>query len=257
MADANNGAKITLYWLEKSRSQRILWLLEELGVSYELKTFKRGSDMLAPPELKKIHPLGKSPVITIETEHTDKPLVLAESGAISEYLCDHFDSAGKLVPKRYAEGKEGQVGGESEEWMRFRYFMHYAEGTLMPFLVFKLVMDTVKNAPGMPFFIKPIPRLVASKVEEMFVLPNVNANFTFLEERLKTAPDGGPFLCGKQLTAADIMMSFPVIAAASRVPLKEQYPKLQEYVDRLQQEEGYKKAVAKVVEVDGKFDASL
>lgn len=159
MSDANKGAKITLYWfvssttipskiianlprLEKSRSQRILWLLEELGVSYELKTFKRGSDMLAPPELKEIHPLGKSPVITIETEHSDKPLVLAESGAISEYLCDHFDS-GKLVPKRYPEGKEDQVGAESEEWMRYRYFMHYAEGTLMPFLVFKLVMDSM------------------------------------------------------------------------------------------------------------------
>ncbi|PLB44539.1 putative glutathione S-transferase [Aspergillus steynii IBT 23096] len=256
MADANKGAKITLYWLEKSRSQRILWLLEELGVSYELKTFKRGADMLAPPELKKIHPLGKSPVITIETEHSDKPLLLAESGAISEYLCDHFGN-GNLVPQRYQDGKEGQVGAESEEWMRYRYFMHYAEGSLMPFLVFKLVMDTVKNAPGMPFFIKPIPRLVASKVEELFVYPNVFANFNFLEERLKTAPDGGPFLCGKQLTAADIMMSFPVIAASGRVPLKDQYPKLQEYVDRLQQEEGYKKAVEKVIEVEGKFDASL
>lgn len=109
----------------------------------------------------------------------------------------------------------------------------------------------------MPFFLKPIPRLVASKVEDLFVLPNVTKNFKFLEERLNTAPDGGPFLCGKQLTAADIMMSFPVIAASGRVPLKEEYPKLQEYVDRLQQEEGYKKAVEKVIEVDGKFDATL
>lgn len=119
------------------------------------------------------------------------------------------------------------------------------------------VHPAVKNAPGMPFFLKPIPRLVASKVEDLFVLPNVTKNFKFLEERLNTAPDGGPFLCGKQLTAADIMMSFPVIAASGRVPLKEEYPKLQEYVDRLQQEEGYKKAVEKVIEVDGKFDATL
>lgn len=140
MTDVNKGANITLYWLEQSRSQRIVWLFEELGLTYNLKTFKRTSEMLAPPELKKIHPLGKSPVITIETEQSEKPLVLAESGNITEYLCDHFGGE-KLIPKRYPEGKEGAVGGETEEWMRYRYFMHYAEGTLMPFLVFQLVMD--------------------------------------------------------------------------------------------------------------------
>ncbi|KAL4891583.1 glutathione S-transferase [Aspergillus ambiguus] len=253
---ANQGATITLYWLEKSRSQRICWLLEELGLEYNLKTFKRHPEtMLAPPELKKIHPLGKSPVLTVETPNTTKPLVLAESAAIVEYLCDHF-GGDKLVPRRYPAGQEGQIGAESEEWMRYRYFMHYAEGTLMPFLVMQLVMDTLKDAP-VPFFIKPIPRIVAKQVESAFLHRNVFANFDFLEERLQSAPDGGPFLCGKQLTAADIMMSFPVIAAAMRIPLQDKYPRLAAYVDTLEKQDGYRRAVAKVEEIEGKFEASL
>ncbi|KAF9887366.1 hypothetical protein FE257_010221 [Aspergillus nanangensis] len=256
MADNNKGAKITLYWLEKSRSHRILWLLEELGLTYILKTFKRHPEtMLAPPELKTIHPLGKSPVLTIEAPGAPKPLVLAESGVIVEYLCDHF-GGDKLIPARYPEGKEGMIAAESDEWMRYRYYMHYAEGSLMPFLVMQLVMDTLKDAP-VPFFIKPIPRIVAYKVEQMFLHRNVFANFDFLEEQLKTAPGGGPFLCGSQVTAADIMMSFPVIAASMRLPFGEKYPMLAAYVEKLQEQDGYKRAVAKVEEVDGTFSASL
>lgn len=111
-------------------------------MKYELKTFKRRSDKLAPTELKQIHPLGKSPLLTLEPPGATEPIVLAESGAIVEYLCDHFGSAKPtLVPERYKPGLEGQVGGESEEWMRYRYFMHYTEGSLMPFLVMTLVND--------------------------------------------------------------------------------------------------------------------
>ena len=107
-------------------------------MDYEVKTYKR-QRMLAPPEFKKIHPLGKSPIISIETENTPKPIVLAESGLIAEYLIDHL--APRLVPKRYAEGKEGQLGGETESWLRYRYYMHYAEGSLMPFLLIQLVVN--------------------------------------------------------------------------------------------------------------------
>lgn len=114
----------------------------------------------------------------------------------------------------------------------------------------------MKDAP-VPFFIKPIPRFVASKVEEAFLSRNIFGNFDFLEERLKTAPGGGPYLCGQQLTAADIMMSFPLIAASLRLPLKEKYPHLAKYVERIQAEEGYQRAVKKVEEIDGKFQASL
>lgn len=127
--------------LEKSRAQRIVWLLEELNIPYEIETFKRKADMTAPDELKKIHPLGKSPVITISTLNCPEPLALAESAVIIEYLCTHF-GGGKLIPERYAEGKEGQVGGETEAWMRYQYFMHYTEGSLAPFLVMKVVMDS-------------------------------------------------------------------------------------------------------------------
>ncbi|KAL2795113.1 glutathione S-transferase [Aspergillus keveii] len=253
---ASKDTKVTLYWLEQSRSQRILWLLEELNVPYEVKTFKRGRDMKAPAELKKIHPLGKSPVISIESPATSEPIVIAESGMIVEYLCDHF-GGDKLIPARYAAGKEGQVGGETEEWLRYRYYMHFSEGSLMPFLVFKLVTDTIKNPPGVPFFIKPIPRLVANQVEEQFVNPNIFATFDFLEDQLKTAPAGGPFFCGNKVTAADIMLSFPLIAANIRIPLSEKYPLLAKYVQSIEQQEGYKRAVEKIKEVDGKFEASL
>lgn len=108
---------------------------------YEVKTFKRGKDMLAPKELKEIHPLGKSPVISVQGPNSSKPIVIAESGMITEYLCDHF-GGDKLIPARYVEGKEGQIGGETEEWLRYRYYMHFSEGSLMPFLVFKLVTDS-------------------------------------------------------------------------------------------------------------------
>ena len=138
MADTKQPATITLHWLEVSRSHRILWLLEELQIPYELKTYKRGKDMLADPKLKEVHPLGKSPVITIETPGAEKPLVIAESAAIVEYLCDYYGK--RLVPKRYREGKEDQIGGESESWIRHRYFMHYAEGSIMPLMLMALIV---------------------------------------------------------------------------------------------------------------------
>ncbi|KAI9932304.1 hypothetical protein ASPWEDRAFT_39814 [Aspergillus wentii DTO 134E9] len=255
MSDANKGAKITLYWLEQSRSHRILWLLEELNLTYELKTFKRGADKLAPPELKEIHPLGKSPVISIDIPGSSKPMVLAESGLITEYLCDHFGGE-RLVPKRYVDGKEGQLAGETEEWMRYRYFMHYAEGSLMPLLVMQLVMQSIRDAP-IPFFLKPITHIVASKVEQAFLNRNHAAHFAFLEDQLKTAPNGGKYLCGKDLTAADILMSFPVIAATLRLVDANKFPKLAAYSETLQGHEAYKRAVAKVEQVDGKFEASM
>ncbi|KAF7720176.1 Uncharacterized protein PECH_007396 [Penicillium ucsense] len=260
MTDYNKGCKITLYWLEQSRSHRILWLLEELKLNYELKTYKRRADKLAPSELKKVHPLGKSPVVTIEAPGAEKPLVLAESGAIVEYLCDHFgDTQPSLVPERYQAGRENQPGGEREEWLRYRYYMHYVEGTLMPYLVMSLVNDAVRNSP--PFFLRPITGLVASQVEASFLTRNINSNLAFLEEQLKTAPEGGPYICGKALTAADILLSFPVIAGSGRLlkdeEQKAKYPLLLAYVQRLEGSEGYKKAVAKVEQVEGKFSASM
>jgi glutathione S-transferase len=126
--------------LEQSRSQRILWLIEELKLPYELVIFHRNPQThFAPPELKKIHALGKSPVISVQHPGNPEPVVVAESAFIVEYLLDHFGQESTLLPKRYKAGREGQVGGETEEWMRFRYFMHYAEGSIMPFMTVALV----------------------------------------------------------------------------------------------------------------------
>ncbi len=132
--------------LEKSRSQRVLWLLEECKIDYELKTFKR-INMLAPSELKEIHPLGKSPIVIVESEANPKPLVLAESGPLMEYLIDHFSP--HLAPERYQKGKDGEVGGETEGWVRYRYYMHYAEGSLTPFLIFSLLFNGKYNPERM------------------------------------------------------------------------------------------------------------
>jgi glutathione S-transferase len=119
----------------------MLWLLEELEVSYDVKVYHRQSNMLAPPELEKVHPLGKSPVITVEAPGSSEPVVLAESGFIFQYLCDHFAQGKTIVPKRWKEGQEGKFLGETEAWMRYSYLLHYAEGSFMPNLVMYLVLS--------------------------------------------------------------------------------------------------------------------
>jgi len=251
--------KIKVYWLEKSRSQRIVWLLEELNVPYEIEVFHRDKKtMLAPPELKKVHPLGKSPVVGVTPVGSSEPLILAESGFITEYLVEHFGKESTLAPKRYKEGMEGKVGGETEEWFRYRYYMHYAEGSLMTLMLLSLVASNIKNAP-VPFFIKPITGKIVGNLHDSFINPNFVTHFGFLESQLASSPGGGKYLCGPNLTGADILMSFPLIAGRGRSGqlTKEKYPKLWAYVDALEAEPGYKKAADKIIEIDGKFEASV
>ncbi|KAK2762322.1 hypothetical protein FQN54_001332 [Arachnomyces sp. PD_36] len=252
---ANKGATITLYWLEQSRSQRILWMLEELGLSYNLKTFKRGKDMLAGPELKEIHPLGKSPVVSVETPDTSEPVVLAESGAIVEFLSEHFGTW--LIPKRYEDGKEGKIGAETETWRRYRFFMHYAEGSLMSLLLLSLMTNVIKTSP-VPFFIRPVTNRVAGKIHDGFLDRNFDTHFTFLENQIQSTPNGGEFLCGTELTGADILMSFPLGAAKQRGLINEtQHPGLCSYVDRLNERDASKNALAKLEEVGESISPSL
>jgi glutathione S-transferase len=259
--------------LEQSRSQRILWLLEELKLFYELQIFHRNpKSHFAPPELKKIHALGKSPVISVKHPDSSEPVIVAESAFIVEYLLDHFGQESTLLPKRYKEGQEGKVGGETEQWMRFKYFLHYAEGSLMPYMTVALValrmslpilsassQDTncrpeIKNAP-LPFFLKPITATVSSKIFNTFLIPNFKTHFDFLEESLNSSPEEGKYLCGPHLTGADILLSFPLIAGKERSGLSaETYPKLYAYVNGLEEESGYKAAVRKISEIDGKFE---
>jgi glutathione S-transferase len=125
--------------LDDSRAQRVLWLLEELNLQYDVEIFHRDKSMLAPPELKKIHPLGKAPVISI-TPPGGEPVALAESGFIVQYLCDHFAQGTTMTPPRWKPGQEGKIGGETDEWMRYQYFLYYAEGSFMPALLLALVV---------------------------------------------------------------------------------------------------------------------
>jgi glutathione S-transferase len=212
---------IVVHHLNNSRSQRVLWLLEELGVEYEVKRYERNAEtMLAPPELKKVHPLGKSPVVT------DGGATIAESGAIVEYLVDRYGD-GRLVP---APG--------SPERLRYTYWLHYAEGSAMPPLLLKLVFARVETAP-MPFFVKPIARAIAGRARSSFIEPQIKLHLDYMEGELGKSP----WFAGNDFTAADIQMSFPLEAAASRGGLDASRPKLMTFLERIHARPAYKRAL--------------
>jgi glutathione S-transferase len=214
-------AMITVHHLNNSRSQRVLWLLEELGLAYEIKKYQRNPQtMLAPPELRAVHPLGKSPVIT------DDGQTIAESGAIIEYLLE-----------RYGNGRLQPAAGTPER-LQFRYWMHFAEGTAMSPLLLKLIFERIKVTP-MPFFAKPIARGIANKVLGAMVDPNLARQLDFMEAELgKTS-----WFAGHEFSAADIQMSFPVEASAQRAGLDASRPKLMDYLKRIHARPAYKKAL--------------
>ena len=211
---------ITVHHLNNSRSQRILWLLEELGVSYEIRRYQRDAKTsLAPPELLRVHPLGKSPVIT------DGDLTLAESGAIIEYLVERYGK-GALIPPQ-----------GSPERLRYIYWLHFAEGTAMPPLVMKLVFNRIEKGP-MPFFARPIARGIVRKVKAGFIDPNLERIVTYIEAELERSD----WFAGDAFTAADIQMSFPVEAAASRVGAR---PNMTKFLERIHARPAYKRALEK------------
>ena len=212
---------ITVHHLEHSRSQRVLWLLEELGLPYEIQHYKRDpKTSLAPPELRQVHPLGKSPVIT-DGEHA-----VAESGAIIEYLVE-----------RHGQGRLAPPPG-SDERLRYTYWLHFAEGSAMPPLLLTLVFDKVKNAP-LPFFAKPIARGIAAKVMDSFVTPNLKGQLDFMEAELKARP----WFAGDTFSAADVQMSFPLEAAAQRAGLDGSRPRLMDWLKRIHARPAYQRAL--------------
>ncbi|KAF7532625.1 hypothetical protein G7Z17_g13618 [Cylindrodendrum hubeiense] len=259
---ATEQPKITLHWLDRSRSQRILWLLDELKLPYELEIYHRNKETrLAPPELEKVHPLGKSPVVTITAPGEDEPVVLAESGFITQYLVDNTPEGSKLMPQRWKDGMEGKLGGETEAWMRYQYYLHFAEGTFMPTMVLALFIGALRSGK-VPFFIRPITSIVANRIFASFIFPNTRRNLVLMEKHLSTS--GGAYLCGDSLSAADILMSFPLIAAKDSLDSfgsfeggswRNEFPRVAEYVTKLEAEEGYKASVAKITEIDGEFEA--
>ncbi|HEY4143700.1 glutathione S-transferase [Pinirhizobacter sp.] len=212
---------IIVHHLNNSRSQRVLWLLEELGLDYELKRYQRDSrTMLAPPELKRVHPLGKSPVITEDNR------TVAESGAIIEYLLERH-GRGRLVPPAGSEGK-----------LRYTYWLHYAEGSAMPPLLLKLVFSRIETAP-MPFFAKPIARKIAQKGQKTYIDPQIRLHLDYLEDEL--GKNG--WFAGDEFTAADIQMSFPLEAAAARIDLDGAYPRLAAFLQRIHARPAYQRAL--------------
>ena len=212
---------ILVHHLNNSRSQRVLWLLEELGVPYEVRRYERDAKtMLAPPELLAVHPLGKSPVIV------DGDVTVAESGAIIEYLIDRY-GAGRLIP---AAG--------TPERLRYTYWLHYAEGSAMPPLLLKLVFDRVAKAP-VPWPVSAISRRIAGTVQNTFIAPQLKRHLDYLETELAAHA----WFAGEQFTAADVQMSFPLEAAVSRAGLNSSRPHLMAYLDRIHARDAYKRAL--------------
>ncbi len=212
---------ITVHHLNNSRSQRVLWLLEELELPYEIKRYERDpKTMLAPPSLQKVHPLGKSPVIT------DGDLTLAESGAIVEYLVDRYGN-GRLKPA---------LG--TPEHLRYTYWLHYAEGSAMPPLLLKLIFDQIEKSP-MLFFVRPIAKSITNRVKSLFIDPQLALHLDYMEAEISKST----WFAGNEFTAADIQISFPLEAALARGGLNSSRPKLMAFLNRIHSRPAYKKAL--------------
>ena len=212
---------IIVHHLNNSRSQRVLWLLEELGLEYEIKRYERDpKTMLAPASLRAVHPLGKSPVIT------DGALTLAESGAIIEYLVE-----------RYGKGKLAPAPGTTER-LRYSYWLHYAEGSAMPPLLLKLVFDRIAGGP-LPFFVKPVAKAISQRVLTSFVNPQIEQHLDFMEAELGKSR----WFCGNEFSAADVQLSFPLEAAVARAGLNASRPKLCGYLERIHARPAYQRAL--------------
>jgi len=223
-----NPPMVVVHHLNNSRSQRVLWLLEELGVPYEVKRYERDAKtMLAPRSLIAIHPLGKSPVIV------DGDVTIAESGAIVEYLVDKY-GGGRLVPP----------AGTAQR-RRYTYWLHYAEGSAMSPLLLKLVFDRVAGSPA-PWPVSAIARRIAATVTNTFIAPNLKRHLDYIEAELSSLP----WFAGEQFTAADVQMSFPLEIAVSRAGLNAGRPKSMAFLDRIRARDAYKRAL----ERGGKYD---
>ena len=213
---------ITVHHLNNSRSQRVLWLLEELNLAYEIKRYERDPKTIrAPKSLRDVHPLGKSPVIT------DGEITVAESGAIIDYLVRRY-AKDQLIPQE-----------DTAEFRAYQYWMHYSEGSLMPPLLMRMLFEKVKTSP-MPFFIKPVAKMIADKVLSTFVNPEISLNMGYVDQYLSEHQ----WFTGEQLSGADFQMSFPLEASVASGTLGDKYPNILAYVQRFQARDAYRKALA-------------
>jgi len=226
---SESAPMIRVHHLNNSRSQRVLWLLEELGQPYEVVRYARDSKtMLAPQALRDVHPLGKSPVVEMDGRR------LVESGAIIEALVERFDPGHALSP----------APDDEDERLRYRQWLHYAEGSAMPPLLLSLVFGRLRTAP-MPFFVKPIARGIADKAMQSFVGPQLTTHLQYVERELGAYQ----WFASDRFTAADIQMSFPleaaVVRAADRVG-----PNIRRFVERIHARPAYQRAL----EAGGPFE---
>jgi glutathione S-transferase len=214
---------ITVHHLNNSRSQRVLWLLEELGVDYEVSRYERDpKTMLAPASLRAVHPLGKSPVIT------ENGLTIAESGAIIEYLIERH-GRGRLIPP-----------AGTPERLRYTYWLHFAEGSAIMPLLLSLIFGRLPRQP-MPFFVRPIARGICSSLLRTFVEPQLKTHQQFMEDQL----DKSAWFAGEEFTAADVQMSFVVEASVARGGLDHTRPKLLAWLERIHGRPAYNRALEK------------
>jgi len=211
---------ITVHHLNDSRSQRVLWLLEELGVAYEVKRYQRDPQtMLAPPELRAIHPLGKSPVVD------DGDVRVAETGAVVEYLLETHGGSALRPARGTAEGR------------RFTYWLHYAEGSAMTPLLLKLIFSQIPKR--VPLLVRPVANGIARGMNARMIDPQLAAHTAYWEAELARSE----WFAGDAFSAADIMMSFPVEAAASRVGYGPDKPRLKAFLERIHARPTYQRAL--------------
>jgi glutathione S-transferase len=214
---------IVVHHLNNSRSQRVLWLLEELGIPYQIKHYQRDAKtMLAPPSLREVHPLGKSPVVT------DDGRTIAESGAIIEYLVAQYGN-GRLIP---AAG--------TPERLRYTYWLHYSEGSAMLPLLLGLIFNFIPRQP-MPFFIRPLVKAIAGNVKRSFIEPQLKLHLDFMDGELGKSE----WFAGSEFSAANIQMSFPLEAAATRGGLDSKWPHLDAFLKKIHARPAYQRALEK------------
>lgn len=211
---------LTVHYLNDSRSHRILWMLEEMEVPYEIKVYARDSKTrLAPDALKQIHPLGKSPVVT----HDE--LVLAETGAIVEYLANHY-------------GKDTMIPQDEKSFQQYKYWLHYGEGSLMPLLLMKMLFDKALSSP-MPFFIRPIVKIIPERITSLYLGPTLKTHLDFVDAHLGE----NTWFAGNAVSGADVVMSFPMEGIAKSDSLSGKYANIESYVKRLHLRPAYQRSL--------------
>ncbi|KAM9909927.1 hypothetical protein OXX69_004976 [Metschnikowia pulcherrima] len=227
--------KFTLYWLNDSRSHRIMWILEILQLDYEIEIFLRDPDTWrAPPELFHVHPLGKSPVLDINFADGRPGVQLAESGLIVQYLLKHYDPKSVLDP------------GKESDRLEVDYYIHYTEGTLQPILMSMLINTTVKRIA--PFGLKTMAKLVSKGLNYGYYIHEFDLNLAYLEKKLLRQGTG--FFVGNKLSGADIMLSFPIYEnlfdneagvreCSGETQLHKKYPQLGAWCDKVKNDPIY------------------